>query len=194
MIKIIAFDFVGVLVNEKDVELSDIEVQLERMFGPNINDSDYLIKANSLIDNVSDIINTTELLINKIYKIRDKHLFEKIKRRYKNIKIIVATNHLSFVKKFIIDNFGTIYLDDIIISAEISKIKPNADFYEYILNQYNITPRELLFIDDNIDNIKSANNLNINTIKVEKSTNLFSEIIKVIDNDWLLNNISKKNI
>ena len=84
MIKIIAFDFVGVLVNEKDVELSDIEVQLERMFGPNINDSDYLIKANSLIKDASDIINITELLINKIYKIRDKHLFEKIKRRYKN--------------------------------------------------------------------------------------------------------------
>lgn len=108
MIKIIAFDFVGVLVNEKDVELSDIEVQLERMFGPNINDSDYLIK-------------------------------------------------------------------------------PNADFYEYILNRYNITPRELLFIDDNIDNIKSANSLKINTIKVEKSTNLFFEITKVIDNCTFVN-------
>lgn len=86
MIKIIAFDFVGVLVNEKDVELSDIEVQLERMFGPNINDSDYLIKANSLIEDASDIINITELLINKIYKIRDKHLFEKIKRGIKILK------------------------------------------------------------------------------------------------------------
>lgn len=187
MIKIIAFDFVGVLVNEKDVELSDIEVQLERMFGPNINDSDYLIKANSLIEDASDIINITELLINKVYKIRDKHLFERIKRRYKNIKIIVATNHLSFVKKFIIDNFDATYLDDIIISAEINKIKPNADFYEYILNRYNITPRELLFIDDNIDNIKSANSLKINTIKVEKSTNLFFEITKVIDNCTFVN-------
>jgi len=187
MIKIIAFDFVGVLVNEKDVELSDIEVRLERMFGPNINDSDYLIKANSLIEDASDIINIAELLINKIYKTRDKHLFERIKRRYKNIKIIVATNHLSFVKKFIIDNFDATYLDDIIISAEINKIKPNAGFYEYILNRYNITPRELLFIDDNIDNIKSANSLKINTIKVEKSTNLFFEITKVIDNCTFVN-------
>lgn len=84
------------------------------------------------------------------------------------IKIIVTTNHLSFVKKFITDNFDDNFLDDIIISLEINKIKPNIHFYEYILNQYNI---------------KNANNLNINTIKVEKSTNLFSEIIKIIENN-----------
>ena len=47
--------------------------------------------------------------------------------------------------------------------------------------------RELLFIDDNIDNIKSANTLKINTIKVEKSTNLFFEITKVIDNCTFVN-------
>ena len=45
MIKIIAFDFVGVLVNEKDIELTETESKLERMFGPNINDSDYLNNA-----------------------------------------------------------------------------------------------------------------------------------------------------
>ena len=153
---------------KKDIKLSALEEELGRMFAPNINNSDYLIKANRLIDNTIDIISTTESLINKIYKVRDKNLFKEIKRRYSNIKIIVTTNHLSFVKKFITDNFDDNFLDDIIISLEINKIKLNIDFYEYILNQYNI---------------KSANNLNINTIKVEKSTNLFSEIIKIIENN-----------
>ena len=45
MIKVVAFDLVGVLVNEKDIELSEIEEKLERMFGPNINDADYLIES-----------------------------------------------------------------------------------------------------------------------------------------------------
>ena len=44
MIKVVAFDFVGVLVNEKDIELSLVEDKLERMFGPNLNDSDYLME------------------------------------------------------------------------------------------------------------------------------------------------------
>ena len=60
MIKLIAFDFVGVLVNERDIELTDVENKLERMFGPNLNDSDYLIEARKLIEKDSIIMNTTE--------------------------------------------------------------------------------------------------------------------------------------
>ena len=160
MIKVIAFDFVGVLVNEKDTNLSPVEEQLERMFGPNTNDTNYLTAAQKIINNESAVITITKSLI----------------------KIIVATNHLSFVRNFIEDNFNTNYLDDIIISAEINKIKPNADFYKYILNKYNISAEELLFLDDNNDNIIGANKLNMNTIKVTKNTNLFSEITKVINN------------
>ena len=43
MIKVIAFDLVGVLVNEKDIELSRQEDKLERMFGPNINAFSFII-------------------------------------------------------------------------------------------------------------------------------------------------------
>ena len=45
MIKGIAFDFVGVLVTERDIDLTEKEDKLERMFGSNINDSDYLMEA-----------------------------------------------------------------------------------------------------------------------------------------------------
>lgn len=37
MIKVIAFDFIGVLVNEKDIELSIVEDEIEREFGDNSN-------------------------------------------------------------------------------------------------------------------------------------------------------------
>lgn len=37
MIKVIAFDFIGVLVNEKDIELSIVEDEIEREFGGNFN-------------------------------------------------------------------------------------------------------------------------------------------------------------
>lgn len=38
MIKVIAFDFIGVLVNEKDIELSIVEDEIEREFGDNFID------------------------------------------------------------------------------------------------------------------------------------------------------------
>ena len=76
MIKLIAFDFVGVLVNERDIELTDVENKLERMFGPNLNDSDYLIEARKLIEKDSIIMNTTESLIEKLYKVKDRDIFK----------------------------------------------------------------------------------------------------------------------
>lgn len=181
MIKIIAFDFVGVLVNEKDIELTEIEDKLERMFGPNLNDSDFLINARKYIDKDSILMRTTEELISKLYKIREKDLFKNIKNKYNNIKIVIATNHVSFVRNFIGETFGVEDLDDIIISAEIHKIKPNSDFYEHILKKYNITPKELLFLDDNEDNVEGAKKLGINVIKVDKETILSEEIFKFIN-------------
>lgn len=181
MIKVIAFDLVGVLVNEKDVNLSEVEEKLERMFGPNLNDADYMIEARKILEKDSMIMNITETLIDKLYKVKDREIFKNIKEKHNNVKVIIATNHLSFVRNFIGESFNVDYLDDLIISAEIHKIKPNSDFYEYILNKYNIDSTELLFLDDNVDNIKGAKQLGINTIKVENDTNLLEEILKFID-------------
>lgn len=181
MIKVIAFDLVGVLVTERDIDLTTEEDKLERMFGSNINDSDYLMEARKLIDKDSILMRTTEELIDKLYKVKDDNLFEKIKRKYNNVKIIIATNHVSFVRNFIGENLGVDYLDDVLISAEIHKVKPNSDFYNHILDKFDLKPEELLFIDDNIDNIDGAKRLGINTIKVNKGTNLYSEIIKFLN-------------
>ena len=180
MIKVIAFDLVGVLVSEKDIELSEVEEKLERMFGPNLNDEDYLKQAKKIVEKDLEVINTTKVLINKLYKVKDKKIFKKINEINENVKIIIATNHLSFVKDFIKESFNIDYLDDIIISAEIHKIKPNLDFYQYILNKYSIESKELLFLDDYINNINGAQALGINTIKIEKDTNLIDEISKFI--------------
>jgi len=150
------------------------------MFGPNLNDEDYLKQAKKIVEKDLEVINTTKVLINKLYKVKDKKIFKKINEINENVKIIIATNHLSFVKDFIKESFNIDYLDDIIISAEIHKIKPNLDFYQYILNKYSIESKELLFLDDNINNINGAQALGINTIKIEKDTNLIDEISKFI--------------
>lgn len=178
MIKVIAFDLVGVLVNEKDIELTLEEDKLERMFGNNRNDSDYLMDARKIIQKDSVLIRTTEELIEKIYRVRDRDIFKKIKEKDPNLKIIIATNHVSYVRNFIGESFGVDYLDDVLISAEIHKVKPDSDFYEHIINKYHIEPNELLFLDDNAENIDGANRLGINTIKVNRDTDLFEEICK----------------
>lgn len=176
MVKVVAFDLVGVLVNEKDIVLSSEEEKLERLFGPNLSNDDYLKKAKEIVCNEKNIVNTTEVLINKLYKVKDKDIFKKIKKINSKVKVVIATNHVSFVKEFINSHFDINYLDDLIISAEINRIKPNLDFYEFILDKYKINANELLFLDDNIENVNGAKKLGIQTIKVEKNNNLVSEI------------------
>lgn len=181
MLKVIAFDFVGVLVNEKDIDLEEQEDKLERKFGFNLNDEDYLTFAEQTLKiNNKEAIDITKNIINKLYKVRDADIFTKLKNKYNNIKIIIATNHLSYVEEFINKYFDTTYLDDVIISANINKIKPNANFYNFILEKFNIKSKELLFLDDNVENIDGANKLNIRTIKVEKNMNLYEEVCKFI--------------
>lgn len=181
LLKVIAFDLVGVLVNEKDIDLEEQEDKLERKFGSNLNDEDYLTFAEQTLKiNNKEAIDITKNIINKLYKVRDADIFTKLKNKYNNIKIIIATNHLSYVEEFINKYFDTIYLDDVIISANINKIKPNANFYNFILEKFNIKSKELLFLDDNVENIDGANKLNIRTIKVEKNMNLYEEVCKFI--------------
>lgn len=183
LIKVIAFDLVGVLVNEKDIDLGEQEDKLERKFGSNLNDEDYLTFAEQTLKiNNKEAIDITRNIIDKLYKVRDADIFIKLKNKYNNIKIIIATNHLSYVEEFINKYFDTTYLDDVIISANINKIKPNANFYNFILEKFNIKSKELLFLDDNVENIDGANKLNIRTIKVEKNMNLYEEVCKFISN------------
>ena len=54
-----------------------------------------------------------------------------------------------------------------VVSAHIKMIKPNRDIYEYFLNKFNLKPDECLFIDDNINNIKTALEMGINAVQLK---------------------------
>lgn len=69
------------------------------------------------------------------------------------------------------------YIDGGVYSFEINSIKPNKKNYEILLEKYNLNPKETIFIDDRLNNIKTANELgmigilfkNLNEIKQEIS-------------------------
>lgn len=86
------------------------------------------------------------------------------------------TEEIFVTNSYIPKSDDVVKLDDLIISAEISKIKPNLDFYKYILNKYKIEANELLFLDDNIKNINGARKIGIQTIMAKKSINMIDEI------------------
>lgn len=183
MIKVIAFDLVGVLVSENDFELNEVEAKMERLFGKNYSDADFIKICRGFIEKDAIIIRTAERVINNIYDEREPGLFQKIKRLHPNMKIIIATNHISYVRNMIGDKIGIEYLDNLYISAELNAVKPESKYYQHILKDQNINPNELLFLDDSAENISGAAMLGIKTIKVNKDTNMFLEIKEFLDKD-----------
>ena len=56
------------------------------------------------------------------------------------------------------------YFDCFVISSFLGVTKPNPQMYQTALDELNISPKETIFIDDNLKNIKGAMTLGINSI------------------------------
>lgn len=178
MIKLIALDLVGVLLREGDVLLDPNEEKIERMFGPNTSDLEFSETVKTAGIEVEDLEKTTKNIIDKLYELRTNDIFSQLRKKYPNITLIIASNHVSYIRDYLQYNFPD--ADDYIISAEINMMKPNANYYEYILNKFNIKAEEMLFVDDSKINVEGAAKLGIHTIKIDPEDNVYDKIIKLL--------------
>lgn len=58
-------------------------------------------------------------------------------------------------------------VDGYILSYQVHMIKPYQGIYQELIKKFYLNPKETLFIDDNLNNIKTAILLNIKGIKVK---------------------------
>jgi 2-haloacid dehalogenase len=63
-----------------------------------------------------------------------------------------------------------------VVSGEEKTRKPYADFYHILLKRYNIDPARAVFIDDNVKNIKGANEVGLNTIHFTSAQELEKDL------------------
>jgi 2-haloacid dehalogenase len=68
------------------------------------------------------------------------------------------------------------WFDGRVVSGEEKIRKPFPEFYQLLLNRYNVKAEEALFIDDNLRNIKAAEALGINSIHFQSSEQLNLEL------------------
>ena len=69
--------------------------------------------------------------------------------------------------------------DGLVFSGAIGLVKPNRDIFEYILEKYSLKPSETVFIDDNKDNINTAESMGIKTLLFEGDSKRIAEVIKI---------------
>ncbi|MFC5408587.1 HAD family hydrolase [Larkinella bovis] len=69
------------------------------------------------------------------------------------------------------------WFDGIVVSGAEKDRKPFPSFYKTLLNRYAVKPEEALFIDDNLRNIKAAEELGIRGIHFQNPDQLKAELI-----------------
>jgi len=52
--------------------------------------------------------------------------------------------------------------DGLVFSGPIGKVKPHAEIFQHLLDTYNISAEESIFIDDNLSNVTGADKVGIN--------------------------------
>ena len=68
------------------------------------------------------------------------------------------------------------WFDGRVVSGEEKMRKPAPEFYQLLLNRYNLKAAEALFIDDNLRNIKAAEALGIRSIHFQMAEQLNQEL------------------
>lgn len=197
MIKNLIFDFGDVFINldkkgamEKALNLFGINTLSDEIHAINALYEQGLITTDEFLEFYLDnfpSLDRDSLLEswNSILKDFPDHRLDYIKKlaEQKKYKLILLSNtnelHINWIKENIDfyesfrANFDAFYL-----SHEIQLRKPNANIYEFVLNENNIKAEESLFIDDTEENIITASSLGIHTWHInpetEDVTSLFS--------------------
>jgi len=71
------------------------------------------------------------------------------------------------------------WFDGRVVSGEEKTRKPFHEFYQRLLDRYNVTPQQALFIDDSLRNVNAARELGINSIHFHSPMQLKDELKKL---------------
>lgn len=97
----------------------------------------------------------------------------------KDIRVLYLSNyshHVMQCNPSVLD--FTDYMDGGIFSCNVKLIKPDFHIYEKLIELYNLTPSECVFIDDNSANIKTADEMGFNTIHFKSYEQAYADLQK----------------
>lgn len=198
MIKTIIFDFGNVFINldipgaqKYALETFKIKELSQEMIGFNSFYEQGLISTDEFlqfyIENFPGLSKEElKTIWNFMLKTFPKYRLEFLQqlKSNKKYKLILLSNtnelHIDWIKDHVLffEDFKNCF-DAFYLSHEINLIKPNQDIFEYVLSQNNINADESLFIDDNKDNILTADAMGFKTWHInpnsEDVVNLLSE-------------------
>ena len=86
--------------------------------------------------------------------------------RAKFFKLAIISNMNNDVLEYLRDNFRWLELfDELIFSCEVGINKPNREIYKICLRELNLSASDCLFVDDSLENVRAAKELDMHAIQ-----------------------------
>ncbi len=193
-IKALLFDFGGVLVRtENDILRKDWEQKLNLTEGglsKLVFDLQAAVQATiglapelAIWENVASTLglDSEELKQLRADFWKNDYLDQDLVNYIKSVKdrftTCIISNAWPDARELFTDHFhlGPLF-DHMIISAEVGLAKPDPRIYHHAADMLHLTTGEMVFIDDNIDNVTSAKNIGIRAIQYTGT----QELLKIL--------------
>ncbi len=177
MIKAIAFDFVGVIGQEKLLVLNPLQNKIKSMFG-------FINESAAFLQHIADetglspqqVEQETRWIIQHLYSLREPALFEQLPA----LRFCLASNHLSYL----LDWFGSLpiasYFEFFLNPSLAGAGKPHQVFFKKMIECFKLPAREILFVDDSLQNINAARALGLNGLHYQGD-----QLLSTTVNSWL---------
>lgn len=192
MNKIVIFDWGGIVESHENdyQDLKEAKIRIIKRFNSSLSDQEILnrwtdktpkgisIGATNNLEDIKEWVNLIQknMEINISFE-EFKNAYEEelsLVKYYKEVvsyahslrekcKIAILSNLIPFDKKRIDAQYDLSKFDYIYLSFEVGLRKPDKRIYEYVLKDLNTSPENILFIDDDTNNILMAKECGWNT-------------------------------
>ena len=100
-------------------------------------------------------------------------------KQNKDLKLYALTNWSAELFPYALEKYEFLHwFDGRVVSGEEKMRKPFPRFYQVLLDRYNLAAGDALFIDDNLRNVKAAEQMGITSIHFVSPEQLRDELIK----------------
>lgn len=184
-LKAILFDMVGVLIFKKP---DYIAKSIDQINAKNIEKLFNHLDERQLLKDIKQQLKLSDFQIQKAVKqIPEKYeryqalwkLLPSLKKKY---KLAVVNNGNSIALKYWKKKFNFSLFDVFINSSQVGFKKPNPKILLLTCKKLNVDPDECIFMDDNLENVKSTKILGMKTIfwkDKNKSFQIFTDLLGV---------------
>ena len=164
MIRAVAFDLLGVLLDFRKPQLTPLQTEMAHTFGVIPADYDFVshfAKKSGLSE--EEVVEEIQLVISHIYALRQPDLFSHLPK----MKYAVASNHLSYMGDWIKSLPIGQNFDFFFTSGDRGLVKPSAAYYYALARELEEPPINILFIDDTPSNCAGADAVGMKAVLFE---------------------------